>query len=230
MLLAAFHVSTPTLVYKHWLNGALHYLFDALQPGQPVNASNYLRYLEWLAKQFVFKRFLAEGEGQGYYQMIYDQGDGARGLIEPSTSLLAEKLRFGAIENNFVFNYLDYLLWQQGKDRDPVIKEFEFTFRSSVEHFSPQHPMDGFKTLDKPSLHNFGNLCLISHSKNSRLSNLQPNAKQEHFAVNIDKKKIDSLKLYSMLNLRKRENTWWVDEVAEHDEEMLAVLLSARNG
>lgn len=29
MLLSAFHVSTPTLVYKHWLNGALYYLFNA---------------------------------------------------------------------------------------------------------------------------------------------------------------------------------------------------------
>ncbi|MCZ5654253.1 hypothetical protein O5541_13790 [Escherichia coli] len=28
MLLSAFHVSTPTLVYKRWLNGALRYLFD----------------------------------------------------------------------------------------------------------------------------------------------------------------------------------------------------------
>ncbi|UJQ38611.1 DUF262 domain-containing protein [Aeromonas caviae] len=36
MLLSAFHVSTPTLVYKHWLNGALRYLFDNCHPEQPV--------------------------------------------------------------------------------------------------------------------------------------------------------------------------------------------------
>jgi hypothetical protein len=28
MLLSMFHVSTPTMAYKHWLNGALYYLFD----------------------------------------------------------------------------------------------------------------------------------------------------------------------------------------------------------
>lgn len=230
MLLAAFHVSTPTLVYKHWLNGALHHLFDTLQPGQPVKASDYLRHLEGLARQFVFKRFLADGEGESYYRMIYGPDDGSSGLEENPASLSPAKLRFGAIENNFVFNYLDYLLWLQGKDSDPVIKEFEFTFRSSVEHFSPQHPMDGYKKLDDSALHSFGNLCLISHSKNSRLSNLQPSAKQEHFAVNIEKKQIDSLKLYAMLNLRKRKNAWWVDEIVEHEEEMLAVLLGVGNG
>jgi len=230
MLLAAFHVSTPTLVYKHWLNGALHYLFDALEPGQPVNSGDYLRHLEGLARQFVFKRFLADGESESYYRMIYGTDAGARGLRDIPASLPSEKLRFGAIENNFVFNYLDYLLWLQGKDSDPVVKEFEFTFRSSVEHFSPQHPMDGYKKLDDSSLHSFGNLCLISHSKNSRLSNLQPSAKQEHFSVNIDKKQIDSLKLYAMLNLRKSKNAWWADEIVEHEEDMRVVFLSASKG
>ncbi|MDD5462728.1 MAG: DUF1524 domain-containing protein [Methylococcales bacterium] len=93
-----------------------------------------------------------------------------------------DRLRFGHIENNFVFNYLDYLLWLERKDQHPVVKEFEFTFRSSVEHFYPQHPMEGHPVLESEALHEFGNLCLISHSKNSRLSNFPPKAKMAHFA------------------------------------------------
>ena len=38
MLLSAFHVSTPTLVYKHWLNGALTYLFDEHSPEDEIDA------------------------------------------------------------------------------------------------------------------------------------------------------------------------------------------------
>lgn len=57
MLLSAFHVSTPTLVYKHWLNGALRYLFDNCHPDQPVEAGAYLSYLESQARRFVFQRF-----------------------------------------------------------------------------------------------------------------------------------------------------------------------------
>ncbi|MGT2506078.1 DUF262 domain-containing protein [Cupriavidus basilensis] len=63
MLLSAFHVSTPTLVYKHWLNGALRYLFDTHKPGAFARATDYLDHLEELARRFVFLRFLAQGEG-----------------------------------------------------------------------------------------------------------------------------------------------------------------------
>ncbi len=220
MLLSAFHVSTPTLVYKHWLNGALKYLFAACQSDQSVDAQKFLAAMENLAKQFVFLRFLAPGEGAPYFNMIYGAA-ADKDVVLPS-SLPAVKMRFGNIENNFVFNYLDYLLWRKGRDKDPVVKEYEFTFRSSVEHFYPQHPMDGFSPLDDSVLHRFGNLCLISHSKNSRLSNYQPKAKLEHFAAS---KTIDSLKLHAMLSLLKSNGQWLDDEIDEHEKAMLEVLL-----
>ena len=82
--------------------------------------------------------------------------------------VITSKLRFGHIENNFVFNFLDYLLWvtnrNQDKDRDMEFC-FEFTFRSSVEHFSPQHPMDGYKPVEQSALHSFGNLALSATAR-----------------------------------------------------------------
>lgn len=57
MLLSAFHVSTPTLVYKHWLNGALYYLFNAHSTENQIDARKYLGYLEHLASSFVFQNF-----------------------------------------------------------------------------------------------------------------------------------------------------------------------------
>ena len=66
---------------------------------------------------------------------------------------------------------------------------------------------------------------LISHSKNSRLSNFQPKNKQEHFAISIEKRQIDSLKLYAMLKWLKDKDNWWADEIEEHEEYMLSVLL-----
>lgn len=221
MLLSAFHVSTPTLVYKHWLNGALHYLYQQ----ERVEAGEYLAGLERLARSFVFGRFLAEGDGEDYFKMIY----GPSALDTPQT-LPSEKLRYGNVQNNFVFNFLDYVLWCRDKGTDGVIRQFEFTFRSSVEHFYPQHPMDGHPKLGEDSLHAFGNLCLISHSKNSRLSNFQPSAKKEHFQPNIVQKKIDSLKLYEMLKTLGEKKKWGEEQVKEHGEAMLNVLLGARSG
>ena len=133
---------------------------------------------------------------------------------------------FGEIENNFVFNYLDYLLWIENRNEEKIVKEFEFTFRSSVEHFYPQHPMEGHSTLGADILHEFGNLCLISHSKNSRLSNLPPKAKLAHFSAGIRKNTIDSLKLYEMTKVAKDEE-WGEDEIIEHGQEMIDLLLSS---
>lgn len=219
LLLSAFHVSTPTMVYKHWLNGALYYLYQQVD----INANEYLSVLEKLARRFVFSRFLQSGEGADYYDMIYSDYN----AISTSNEIDTSKLIYGNIENNFVFNYLDYLIWCDelcSEKPNAIIEEFEFTFRSSVEHFYPQHPMDGYSELPAEYLNRFGNLCLISHSKNSRLSNYQPNAKREHFAVAIADKKIDTLKLYRMIQLLEKDGTWGEVQIKQHEEEMLSLL------
>lgn len=228
MLLSAFHVSTPTQVYKHWLNGALRYLFDSYKPEKPaVDVEGYLGYLESQSRRFVLQRFLATGKRLSYYQMLYgDHSLLPQILIDDSwREAIKSKLLFGNIENNFVFNYLDYLLWVKNRDSGKVVERFEFTFRSSVEHFSPQHPKDGYKAVEKSALHSFGNLCLISHSKNSILSNYQPKQKKEHFEASLANNQIDSLKLLDMILLmKKREGRWTEVEILEHQEEMLDVL------
>lgn len=223
MLLSAFHVSTPTQVYKHWLNGALRYLFLAHNRESPIRASAYLEHLEQLARRFVFLRFLTEGEGQSYYSMIYGEASNWPGLEHDE---LSPMLRYGTIRNNFVFNFVDYLLWRRDLGKNEITRRFEFTFRSSVEHFSPQHPMDGYTAMPNATLHAFGNLCLISHSKNSRLSNYQPKQKYEHFEAGIKHHQIDSLKLLSMLDLMKKNDGWTEDEVVEHEKEMLDLLMA----
>ncbi|PMN96611.1 DUF262 domain-containing protein [Vibrio sp. 10N.222.55.C12] len=215
MLLAALHVSTPTMVYKHWLNGALNILYSM----ESIDAEVYLRKLESMARSFVFKRYLSESP-EDYYPLIYPlESDNAQADYSKFSE---DTLRYGNVKNNLVFNYLDYLLWcdnRTSNTKDTVIENFEFTFRSSVEHFYPQHPLDGHREL-KADLHNFGNLCLISHSKNSKLSNVQPAAKCDHFAAAIANKTIDSLKLYKMLNQAK-ENSWGEEQITAHAQNMI---------
>lgn len=216
MLLSAFHVSTPTLVYKHWLNGTLNYLYWA----DKIEASPYLKALEKLARAFVFDRFLAEGEGRDYFTMIYDSSQVDDYKTQP-TEISGAKLMFGNIENNLVFNYLDYLLWRDYEGTNTRIKEFEFTFRSSVEHFYPQHPKDGHESLAEKDLHSFGNLCLISHSKNSKLSNYMPLAKKDHY-----KNSIDSIKQHFMMKYLDDEKfgkVWDENTIENHYREMLQV-------
>lgn len=215
MLLSAFHVSTPTLVYKHWLNAALHYLFYSEQ----VEAQAYLQHMESVAKAFVFDRFLAPQAGLEYFSIIYE----SRGICQTrregvTAETLEPRLSFGNIENNLVFNFLDYLLWLEHQS-DEKVKPYEFTFRSSVEHYYPQHPLPGHAPLDAETLNSFGNLCLISHDKNSRLSNFMPTAKKEFYQNN----SIDSVKQHLMM----KAEPWDAQAIRKHYQQMMDVLLKS---
>jgi hypothetical protein len=222
MLLSAFHVSTPTLVYKHWLNGALNHLYN--QPSNNIDAAAYLEYLQAQAQAFVFDRFLCVGESKSYLNILYRDVKPKRIAPIANNEIDTSRLCYGSIDNNFVFNYLDYLLWCNNKGSGTVNK-FEFTFRSSVEHFYPQHPMDGYDPLAAKPLNSFGNLCLISHSKNSRLSNFDPKLKLGHFQQEIKDGKMDSLKLHEMIKLMEKQNQWDKPEIEHHEKLMLDVLL-----
>lgn len=214
MLLSAFHVSTPTLVYKHWLNAALHHVFTVKE----IRAGVYLGYLESVSKAFVFDRFLAPGGGKDYFDMIYVNKGACQTLKgDVSEEAMRSSLSFGNIENNLVFNYLDYLLWLEYQATDGIVKAYEFTFRSSVEHYYPQHPLPGHDPLPADTLNSFGNLCLISHSKNSRLSNFMPEAKKEYYQNNT----IDSVKQHLMMKI----HPWGTAAISEHYKEMRDVLL-----
>ncbi|ENA1795425.1 DUF262 domain-containing protein, partial [Flavobacterium psychrophilum] len=122
MLLAMFHVSTPTLVYKHWLNAALKYVFE----NQEIYSNGYVQYLENLSKAYLFDRFLAI-DSKDYFEIIYENSGNH---INTISDIDDSQLNNGTAVENFIFNYLDYLLWKTTSN----FKNFEFTFRSSVEH------------------------------------------------------------------------------------------------
>lgn len=217
MLLAMFHVSIPSMSYKYWLNAALNYVFHQSE----INAKHYIDYLEHIAKAFVFDRFLARSRKE-YDEIIFKN-------LEPITrnedDLDFGKLRYGYLENNLVFNFTDYLIWLRDKKSalDPRVSNFEFSSRSSVEHYYPQHPMsDDIKTLNDEYLHSFGNLCLISHEKNSKFSNYPPDAKRNHYGRSAN---LDSLKQFLMM----QPKNWGKNEILANDQEMKTLLLQNRD-
>lgn len=179
MLLASFHVSIPTMNYKHWLNGALYWLCKQNSDNEVIEGAAYFHYLKCMANSFLFDRYLADEE-LSYYKIIYSNHCIPTHKVAELSKECSEYkyLMYGHIKNNFVFNYLDYLIWQtkNGKsaENNEAFKKFEFSFRSSVEHFYSQNP-DGYPALhENEGLHSFGNLCLITHSQNSSFSNKSP--------------------------------------------------------
>lgn len=215
LLMTAFHVSTPTLSYKYWLNGALYWLYQ----NKDKSVSDYFNAFQHLARKFIFQRYLNEKQID-YFDLIYGNQKIDDFKIDQS------KLSFGNIENNFVFNYLDFLIYCNAEkrnldDRYDVIKKFKFTQRSSVEHFYAQQIEGERDDSDHENLHRFGNLCLISSSKNSSIGNRLPSAKRDYFMPEIRKGKIDTLKLYLMIQTLEEEKVWKKEQILDHEKKML---------
>jgi hypothetical protein len=229
MLLSMFHVSFPALVYKHWLNDALSYLYKESDADGEINGEVYFQYLEKMNDRFFFGKFGASLEEPiDSFDLTYREPiipvEFDRTHLEQSTNV-----------QNFIFNRLDYLLWRrlksgevfEGVDMAYVKKrvdKFTFTFRTSVEHYYAQNSYSGLplevSNLLPQGVDSFGNLCLISRSKNSKLSNNSPKAKKDHYEKSTN---IESLKQVFMMSYKD-----WGPEavcnIAQHEGVMVGVL------
>ena len=125
---------------------------------------------------------------------------------------------FGFGIDRIVFTYLDYILC---RDNPSEFNDFQFQFRTSIEHFFPQHPINGEITIDEKNMNSFGNLALITVSGNSKFSNMLPIHKVEQYEELIKL----SPKLMKMKKLLEQHNRVWDDEtITIHNNEMLQLL------
>lgn len=163
----------------------------------------------------------------------------------------------------FVFNHLDYKLWEKyanelrgektkegGKERmeffanlgcsDFGLKVFEqFYFsrtRRSLEHYFPQANANGENGVpNKKQINCMGNYAMIGSEVNSSGSNWSPKTKLDHYLDASGKIKlvsVASIKFIIMMqkckdneNTRKAGQEWNFDDIKEHQEKMLEVLL-----
>lgn len=213
MILAMFHVSYPALVYKRWLNDALSTLNrnTTQDAGLIIDGEVYLAELERLSERY-FKE-ITDGKRLAFSEEnpgVLHQGTGVQ---------------------NFIFNRLDYLLWKRLSDNESFdsigkielgkhFDDFQFSFRTSVEHYFPQTDPSGaskMKDVDR-----FGNLCLISPSSNSRLSNYSPQDKTKFYQEN---NRAESLKQAIMMSYDAWEAEGvGYENILNHEAEMIKVL------
>ena len=232
MILAMFHVSYPTMVYKNWLTGALKSLLE-LSPGNELKVAGdkYLASLEQLSDDFFYNLY-GTGEPKDYHHLIFDN---ETSCSHEEKVINKSLLDTGTSVHNFVFNRLDYLLWKKlnsgydftENDSQLDIKYinerysvFQFSFRTSVEHYFPQTNPWGEAPMENAD--RFGNLCLISPSSNSKLSNWSPEEKKGYYA---EKGRTESLKQAFMMSY----SCWSPDgkglaNIISHEEMMIKIL------
>ena len=208
LLEAMFHVSAPTQIYKHWLNALLH----ALHRDEPVTASFLRNELYNLACSFMLDIYLAK-EKTTFEDIVYRQkGKPAHDLNNIDWGRIDQ----GCSVHNFIFNFYDFITWQNDPEE---YSKFDFSYRTSVEHFYPQKPMKGYDCLNEDVLHSFGNLCLISSSMNSKFSNNMPKAKLANFGLDEEVRNGLSLKLLEMMDVVKEKGDWSENEIKVFNEE-----------
>ena len=125
-----------------------------------------------------------------------------------------------------VFSYLDYLIYRDGYSYNgkeiisSMQEDWQFQFRSSIEHFHPQHPVEG-ERWKEDDLNGFGNLALITVSGNSKFSNLPPAGKINSYPSIINQ----SLKLKVMEKMIRLGDGKWTEEKSSiHKDEMFNIL------
>lgn len=228
MLLSAFEVSSPSNNYKYWLNAALQWLYENKSK---IDGKEYLNQLESVANAFLFDRFLSEISIE-YDDIIYgNKGTckSTRDSISDNEDTIKDFLNYNKLKNIFVFNFLDYRLWSDYTDgkmkkTDKKIETFEFKYRSSVEHHFPRNPDPDDKSVPINLRHSFGNLCLISHNKNSQYSNHPPHIKYTLYKKTTENEKsIDSIKQHLMM-IKTKSDSWNEKSIEEHCNEMIDVL------
>lgn len=220
MLQAAFHASYPLARRKHWLQATLRWLYA--NGREQVDPARFLKALEGLAQSFALE--VGTGLlGEVHYEDVVNRLDdfAPEGLANLSQGQVAQKLKYPNV-HPFVFNYLDYLLW-----RDSTEKAGNFAFstaRRSVEHLHPQNQNISGSTYQwhESHLHAFGNLCLVTQSMNSKLSDRAEDAK---FGELLGSAFPQSLKIKEMQKEYKNNSSKWNPiTVILHEQRVLELL------
>ncbi|MEG9481647.1 DUF262 domain-containing HNH endonuclease family protein [Mannheimia sp. HC-2023] len=204
-LLSMFHTAFRQKTYKEWLYDILCILYknDSLKDEYGLPANLYISILESLAYD--------------YY------------IDDSRQNLFNQK---GQYIPNYIFNYLDYLLWRDWNnkvgEKNGFLKKDNFIFslsRNSIEHYLPQSKKDSLLNDVEPSdskreevLNSFGNLCLISHYQNSSLNDEIPSEKVKRYVSG--SLKCISPKQAIMLSYDK----WNAENIKNHNDEMMKIL------
>ena len=201
LLQSALRITYTSPRTMHWMTEALRYVNDRAALNTPTTGEGFLHCLE--------------SHAQKNLRLAMNSG---------SDKTSPDGMTLGFAIPRIVFTYLDYLLVEELNQWD-----FTFSYRTSVEHFSPQtedkeHIDEAYRLRDSGLLDWLGNLALVTVSANSKFSNYLPAQKANNFAA-----RRQSLKLEVMAR-QAESGSWNDDDVKYHHDAMMKLLNRALAG
>jgi len=260
-MLSMFEVSFTARQRKNYLFYCLLYLFK----NDIRDVPKYCQFVSDLADKYFYDVYLnKENLNEINTPMPGKFDDTILAGNELDLNLRNENKNFTDIYGNgteiskgiplFIFNYLDYKLWEKyfkelrgedtkkGDNKRTVFfkylgcEEFDldnfnrFYFsrtRRSLEHFFPQSKADGANGFPtKEQINCMGNFAMIGSEMNSSGSDWDPKIKLDHYTDSgkINKVSVASLKFMIMMQVCKDKQVWLFDNIKEHQDKMLNIL------
>ena len=208
-LLQSMLYHSQEITTHYWLSPLLNFIHQ--NPGKAEGYYKYLRHLDTHLLGSNIDGSLVERT----HTFLKDPWNENQ-LNHNAELTLAEGVHF----RHYWFYKLEFVLWFLEVENSEQWKQFRFTAKNSVEHISPQQPVEqDDNTVSDVMLNCFGNLALVSRSINSEYSNLPFNEKKQRFS-NKNKAKVDSLKMH----LIYKNDTWSDSKALAHQVEMIDYL------
>lgn len=259
-LLSMFEVSYTARQRKNYLFYCLMYLMQS----DRVDGNQYLCFVVNLAKRYLMNVYMDESklnEKNNPKPNSFDEVILRNRSFEDSEIVIKNTNKFEEIYGNgveaskgipiFIFNYLDYKLWElysttrsdedkkafwdrigcSKLDLNECVHFYFSRTRTSLEHYYPQAQATGEGgKLDKNQINCFGNYAMIGSEANSSGSNWDPLTKISHYrddrSGKIKQVSVASLKFAIMMQSCQDNKQWTFNEIKGHQDKMIEILLS----
>lgn len=202
--LSMLQVTYRTKRYKNWLQEAIQF-FRSCHDTSINLASAGDQYLKHLEKYML---------------------DRCKGMVNTENTFNA--FNAGTATPHFLFNFIDYLYWIKSinEPENPdfgKLEDFDFKYWNSVEHHLSRKKAESINGSET-YINNIGNLCLLSRSTNSKLSDRDVKEKVEMYSKgNMGPKRQI---MYAMT--RANNFKWTKEEIEEHHKNILELLKQRR--
>ena len=208
--LSMLQVTFRTRIYKNWLFELLKWFYE--QNNVDIEYGVYIKKLDSIILENYNERAINNVQ------------------IDENAHLTKENSYSEGLNTpHFLFNFIDYLYWVDSKKDNCIagskkVIDFEFKYWNSIEHhmareWAKRNNVEHWEDF----IDNLGNLCLISKSSNSRLSDRDVKEKVETFGRgNLG---ANRQIMYAMTDDGEGKFTWDERKIIKHYNELLKLIM-----